>query len=56
MLGLREETVSRVMAGLRRERVIRTRQGCLQILSLDRLRELAGLAPADVPASRFATA
>ncbi len=56
MLGLREETVSRVMAGLRRERVIRTRQGCLQILSLDRLRELAGFAPADVPTGRFATA
>ncbi len=56
MLGLREETVSRVMAGLRRARVIRTRQGRLQILSLDQLRELAGVTPEDVPASRFASA
>lgn len=56
MLGLREETVSRVMAGLRRDRVIRTRQGRVQILSLERLRALAGFAPDDIPEGRFATA
>ncbi len=56
MLGLREETVSRVIAGLRRERVIRTRQGKVQILDFARLRSQAGFSPAEVPESRFATA
>ena len=43
MLGLTPETVSRHMARLKRERVIRESRGRLYLLDLEQLRALAGL-------------
>lgn len=44
MLGLTEETVSRVMAELRREAVIEASRGHVEILDHDRLQSMAGVA------------
>ncbi len=44
MLGLTEETVSRVMAELRREAIIEASRGHVEILDHGRLQNLAGVA------------
>ena len=43
MVGLRVETVSRVMADLQRKNVIEAPRGCIRILDLKQLRSLAGI-------------
>jgi len=49
MLGLTEETVSRVMAEFNRKKIIRTGKGTLQITQPQRLYTLAGFEPASSP-------
>lgn len=42
MIGLRVETVSRVMAELQRRKVVEAPRGCIRVLDVGRLRLLAG--------------
>jgi len=55
MLGLTEETVSRLMAELRRERIIEAPRGEVRILDRNALHRFAGLEPDKPAASIFRT-